>query len=133
MVLELLTPANLATAVSTGAAGYALYRFAQRARQYGTPDVSSNNAAFREKEAKDDEDSKSLILAVMKHHPKNMSPKQIRDAIQFITDKATGEPMDDRLMALLYLQGNDEESLAKLDEDLFQNARLYVFSTARFD
>ena len=100
MVLEHLTSTNLATAVSTGAAGYALYRFAQHARQNGGLEVSGNDAVFREKEAEEDEGNKSLILTIMKHHPKNMSPKQIRDAIQFIKEKAKGEPMNDRLMAV---------------------------------
>ena len=30
-------------------------------------------------------------------------------------------------------RGDDEESLAKQDEDLFQTARLYVFSAVRWD
>lgn len=100
MSLEHLSSTNLAVAVSTGAAGYAIYRYAQHVRQSAALEVTGNDASFREKEEEGDEGSKSLILTVMKHHPKNMTSKQIRDAIQFIRDKVKGKPMNDRLMAV---------------------------------
>lgn len=100
MSFESLTSSHMAAAVGTGAAGYALYRYGGHLRQLVTS-TSAGAAAAGSALASDDElGSGSLVLTILKHHPKNMNHQQIRNVIQFVKDTIAGRPMNDRALAV---------------------------------
>ncbi|PGH16315.1 hypothetical protein AJ79_01857 [Helicocarpus griseus UAMH5409] len=87
----------LAVTVGVAVVTVAVYR-------YGYKIVSVKPSGQDASAKKDDDgtgiDSRSLILSVMKHHPKNMDLKRIGDVIQFVKDAIKGKPMNDRLLAI---------------------------------
>ena len=103
MSFETLTSTNLAAAVGTGAAGYALYRYGSHIRELVASPATGAGAAAHSAIAGDDElGSSSLVLTILKHHPKNMDHRQIRNVIQFVKDTIAGKPMNDRALAVCH-------------------------------
>lgn len=100
MSFDSFTTSHVAAAVSTGAAGYGLYRFGDRLRQFISP-LSGGGGAARLTEADDDDEgSNSLVLTILQNRPKNMDHQQVRAVIQFVKDTIAGRPLDDKSLAV---------------------------------
>lgn len=81
--------------------GFAVYRYGHDISQIVAPKSTSADASVKRK---DDDgtgiDSSSLIVTILKHHPKNMDLKRVGDVVKFIKDTVKGKPMNDRLLAV---------------------------------
>ncbi|QSS53319.1 fatty acid oxygenase [Histoplasma capsulatum var. duboisii H88] len=81
------------------AVSFAVYRYGHDIRQIVAPKSTSPDV-----KKKDDDgtgiDSGSLVLAIMKHHPKNMDLRRVGDVVKFVKDTIKGKPMNDRLLAM---------------------------------
>ncbi|KKZ59000.1 hypothetical protein EMCG_00865 [[Emmonsia] crescens] len=81
--------------------GFVVYQYGHDIRQIVAPKSTSADASVKRKY--DDGtgiDSSSLILTILKHHPKNMDLKRVGDVVKFIKDTVKGKPMNDRLLAM---------------------------------
>ncbi|EEH21749.1 hypothetical protein PABG_03965 [Paracoccidioides brasiliensis Pb03] len=80
---------------------FTLYRFGHGIRKIVSPKSSSEDDTVTKKDNDGTGiDSGSLILTIMKHHPKNMDLKRVGDVIKFVKDTVKGKPMNDRLLAM---------------------------------
>ncbi|QSS58355.1 hypothetical protein I7I51_07779 [Histoplasma capsulatum] len=81
------------------AVSFAVYRYGHDIGQIVAPKSTSPDV-----KKKDDDgtgiDSGSLVLTIMKHHPKNMDLRRVGDVVKFVKDTIKGKPMNDRLLAL---------------------------------
>jgi hypothetical protein len=100
MAFESLGPAQMAAAVSTGAAGYALYRYGSHLRKLVSPSEAADAASDLAKADGMDMEGGSLAWTLLKHHPKNMDAKQVRAVLQFVSDTIHKRPIKDRTLAV---------------------------------
>ncbi|KAK2798076.1 hypothetical protein FQN51_007895 [Onygenales sp. PD_10] len=92
------TTTYAAAAATLAAVGFTIYRYSHHLRKQNSED--GNEVSVKKKDQDTGIDNASLILSVIKHHPKNMDLKRIGDVIKFVKDTVKGKPMNDRLLAM---------------------------------